>query len=650
MDETPWAISNDTQPPRALRSSVQNSTPSRLPMKRWMRHSESPSPIPKKTSTSSPMSPVRKLFNRRRTDTDDNLPNTPKTPTGRSSVHTEGAILVSAMLQALKSQGNEESPSLHQRLMGYQDPVTGRWETITTSIFLIHPRSQFMVYWNFLLAFFILVCVVYIPFQVAFAYKANAFWVAFNPLMDAFFVTDIFINFVLAYYDDGELVQGFKVIARNYLRTWFVIDFISTYNFLVVFALNMANVKLLSNLRILRLFRLFKLLNVVKLRKLNFNSFKINDSDDMHWTKTLTKIMIIFLKLSFVCHLMGCSFYFIAHEAEAAGERNWVSVYFEEKGHEEDLVVLYEAALYWAFVTVTTVGYGDINPTNGNERAFVGLMTFVGSATSAIIIHEMAVMSSTKAPRVVQYESRMASIEDMFRFYELPKELRQQARGYLRKTFDLDYFKSEGVMDHLSYDIRNRISAFVTKTSIKRLPFFKKAPDEMMAKVVHSVKQLLFKKGDVVYKRGVPRMEHLYFLAHGELMATISLKNEDNGDSSRRTRYSESSRESSRESPPLESRGASVGSSREGPPYDSTAVGQATVTMGVGATFGYLHANDITEGKVIALQQSEVFMLRKPSHTLLHTLYTHYTLTRYSCCGSQSCSSCTRSSRLLSSR
>jgi hypothetical protein len=202
----------------------------------------------------------------------------------------------------------------------------------------------------------------------------------------------------------------------------------------------------------------------------------------------------------------------------------------------------------------------------------------------------MAIMSSTKSPRAVEYDQKSAELEDFFRFYELPRELRQQTRVYLRKTFELDYFKAASILDHLSSDIKDKIAVFVKKTEVQRLPFFKKAPDAMLSKVVDSVQQLFFKKNDIVFKRGVQRMEHLYFVAHGELLATISLKSEA----------------------PVRAKGVKKA-------VKCASVSQATVTIGVGATFGYLHSTDITEGKVTALQQSEVFMLQKPKLLQLYS-------------------------------
>ena len=38
----------------------------------------------------------------------------------------------------------------------------------------------------------------------------------------------------------------------------------------------------------------------------------------------------------------------------------------------------YLASLYWAFGTIITIGYGDIAPTNSDERLFVSLAMIIG--------------------------------------------------------------------------------------------------------------------------------------------------------------------------------------------------------------------------------------------------------------------------------
>ena len=53
-------------------------------------------------------------------------------------------------------------------------------------------------------------------------------------------------------------------------------------------------------------------------------------------------------------------------------------------------------SLYWSFITATTVGYGDIRPTNHASRIFAILIAFLGLVLSGIII-AVAVNAATLA-------------------------------------------------------------------------------------------------------------------------------------------------------------------------------------------------------------------------------------------------------------
>lgn len=48
-------------------------------------------------------------------------------------------------------------------------------------------------------------------------------------MMDAFFMFDIVLNFNLSYYERGDLIVERKLIAINYLKLWFWIDFVAVF-------------------------------------------------------------------------------------------------------------------------------------------------------------------------------------------------------------------------------------------------------------------------------------------------------------------------------------------------------------------------------------------------------------------------------------
>ena len=94
-------------------------------------------------------------------------------------------------------------------------------------------------------------------------------------IIDIIFGADIIVNFLTAYYDEKNiLITSPSKIAKKYLKTWFIIDLISMYNFFLLincrvpFQMIINSGQYSKSFRLLRLPRLYKLLKVLRLFKM----------------------------------------------------------------------------------------------------------------------------------------------------------------------------------------------------------------------------------------------------------------------------------------------------------------------------------------------------------------------------------------------
>ncbi|MBI5889313.1 MAG: ion transporter [Nitrosomonadales bacterium] len=178
-------------------------------------------------------------------------------------------------------------------------------------------------------------------------------------IFEGFCVTVFVVEYAMRLYKAPTLEQYSGKNGRiRYLFTGFaLIDFFAIAPYFLAFLIGTdSNASLLRIMRVLTLFRLAKLLRYQKAFRLIGGVLKSKGPE-----------------LS-VCGLLICLYIFISA----------VILYVIENEAQPQVFSSIPASLWWAVVSITTIGYGDIVPVTTLGKVVSGLLVFVGVALIAI--------------------------------------------------------------------------------------------------------------------------------------------------------------------------------------------------------------------------------------------------------------------------
>lgn len=243
-------------------------------------------------------------------------------------------------------------------------PASSKHAHVKKTSYVIFPNTRTSFIWNGLISVAVLYSMTFTTLHVSLfpdlTVHRPSEWIApflFDRIVDVLFWLDIVATFRTAIPDDsGEYRFNYHKVSRLYMsQTRFYLDLLATLPFEFLFAWVRAS-NLERYVRLLKILRTYRLGNNVmsweRKSRLQNGSFQF-----------ITMIMAFFV----LVHWVACGWIIVSDYVQE--EMGWI-----DRFTVSSKIDAYMISVYWAIMTLTTIGYGDITPKLGTNAEMVYAM------------------------------------------------------------------------------------------------------------------------------------------------------------------------------------------------------------------------------------------------------------------------------------
>ncbi|XP_020552116.1 potassium channel SKOR [Sesamum indicum] len=324
------------------------------------------------------------------------------------------------------------------------------------------------------------------------------------------FLLDIILQFFVIYRDSHsyKMVYNRNLIARRYLKSHFFTDFLSCMPCDIIYK----GIGEKEEVRYLLWIRLTRIRKVTDFFRRLEKDIRIN--------YLFTRIVKLLSVQLYCAHTAACIFYYLATTLPEEKEGyTWIGSlkmgdYSYAHFREIDIWRRYTTSMYFAIVTMSTVGYGDINAVNPREMVFIMIYVTFNMILGVYLIGNMTALI-VKGSKTERYRDKMTDLTKYMNRNRLGKDLRNQIKGHLRLQYESSYTDAS-VLQDIPISFRAKISRTLYKSYVEHIPLFKGCSSEFINQIVTLVHEEFFLPGEVIMEQG-NIVGQLYFVCHGVL-------------------------------------------------------------------------------------------------------------------------------------
>uniref|UniRef100_A0A673XQ35 Hyperpolarization activated cyclic nucleotide gated potassium channel 1 n=1 Tax=Salmo trutta TaxID=8032 RepID=A0A673XQ35_SALTR len=418
------------------------------------------------------------------------------------------------------------------RMFGSQKAVEKEQERVQTAgYWIIHPYSDFRFYWDLVMLVMMMGNLIIIPVGITFfSEQTTTTWLIFNVASDTIFLVDLVMNFRTGIVNEesSEIILDPKVIKMNYLKSWFVVDFLSSipvdYIFLIVE--KGFDSEVYKTARALRIVRFTKILSLLRLLRLSRLIRYIHQWEEIfHMTYDLASAVVRIFNLIgmmlLLCHWDGC-LQFLVPLLQDFPQDCWVSL----NGMVNDSWgKQYSYALFKAMSHMLCIGYGARAPVSMSDLWITMLSMIVGATCYAMFVgHATALIQSLDSSRR-QYQEKYKQVEQYMSFHKLPADMRQKIHDYYEHRYQGKIFDEDNILSELNDPLKEEIVNFNCRKLVATMPLFANADPNFVTGMLSKLKFEVFQPNDYIIREGTVGKK-MYFIQHGVASVITKLNKE----------------------------------------------------------------------------------------------------------------------------